>query len=318
MTTVESPEDLERAMAQAREVLAGVTAYLRATDPGNPLIHRLPRYLLWAEIQQLPPDEDGVTAILQPAAEVREGIEAMAAAGDWDALLERTEEVFMSGALWLDLQRWAWEALTGKGEGFEAAADGVALETGALVRRFPDLLRLRFDGGEPLADDATRAWIQARALGGGGAIEVATAPTLGGRVRGGEGFEEAVQEARRLARSKKLGEALALLERGALGAGRLDDRIAWKLEVARACIAGEYHDLALAQLEAIEQELARSTVEQWDPELCADLLRQMLLARRRIWERVEPSAEEAARTRDLMARLTRLDLRAALELHGRG
>jgi type VI secretion system protein VasJ len=189
-----------------------------------------------------------------------------------------------------------------------------------LLRRFPGLPELRFANDQPLAAPETRAWIRDRVLGAGGEEAAAPAQPAGAPAveRGGEGFEKARAEAWKLARERKLADAVALLGRGADQARRLRDRVWWRLEAARLLLDRGQAETALAQLEGLDTEIQRSTVEAWDPEVCAEVIKSLLVCRQKALSSSRPqSADEYQRTRELLGRLCRLDLVAALELQGR-
>jgi type VI secretion system protein VasJ len=180
------------------------------------------------------------------------------------------------------------------------------------------VVKLKTSGGIPFADDATKKWIARRVL-AGAPIDLGFSVETNGaaRVRGGDTFPEAQKEARKLARSSKLGPALKLLADGRTKADRLEDRVAWKLEAARLCMQAGRAEMALAQLEALDEELRRASIEDWDPALCAEILRDLLRCRQQVAQSADFAPSELARSRELMGRLCRLDVVSALELNGR-
>jgi type VI secretion system protein VasJ len=319
--SVESAEDLEGAYSEAERLLDLISAYLYRAEPSNPLTYRLPRLMRWRTVVELPPNEDGQTMVPDPDPELWGRLEQLLRDADYAAVMEQTEGIFPNAFLWLDLNRFAALALEGQGESFAPAAEGVALELGTLLRRLPRLLELKTQGGQPLASDATRRWIAKRVLTGasdaGPSLDAPASTGAGARPRGGEGFAEAVQEAKKLARQKKLADALTLLEKGAHRAERLDDRVAWKLEVARLCMGAAHHEMALAQLEALDEELRGSSIEDWDPQLCVEVIKNLLLCRQKAAAAMDAPPTELAQSRDLMGRLCRLDVLTALELDGK-
>ena len=316
---VASVEELDRAFEEIARVAELAASFLRANQPADPLGYRLLRMIYWRNLREVPPNEGGATLLPDYDPALFEQIEQQIAAGDCAPALEQIEGTLSSAPLWFDLTRCAVAALEAQGEAYAAAAEGVVFELATLLRRVPDLVGLKTSGGIPFANDATRKWIAERVLVGasdaGSAVEPPAA--LGARVRGGEGFAEAVKEARKLARSKKLGEALAVLEKGAQAARRLDDRVAWKLEVARLCTGAGHHELALSQLEALDEELRRSSIENWDPALCVEVLKDLIACRRKAAAAMEVPPTELLQSRDLMGRICKLDVLAALELDGR-
>ena len=318
MTAIENEEDLGRALEEVARLGDLCAGWMRAQDPADPFGYRFVRMLYWRQLRETPPNEDGVTVLPDFDPAVLEGLEQALGAGENAAVIEQAELQFLSSPLWLDLTRYTVQALDAQGEAFKPAADAVVFELSATLKRVPELVKLKTSGGLPLADDATKKWIAKRAA-AGAPIDMGFAPVEGGgaQVRGGEAFPAAQKEARKLARSNKLGPALKLLADGRLKAERLEDRVMWKLEAARLCMQAGRSEMALAQLEALDDELRRSTIEDWDPALCAEILRDLLRCRQLVAQSADFAPSEQARSRELMGRLCRLDVVSALELNGR-
>ena len=315
---IHSPEELEPALEELARLGDLCATWMRANDPADPLGYRLSRMLFWRQLRQAPPSEEGRTVLPDFDTSLLEQLEQLMGSGEHAAVLEQTEAAYFNAPLWLDLSRYAVLALEGRGDEFKPAADAVVFELSSMLKRVPELVKLQTSGGIPFADDATRKWIAKRVM-AGAPIDFgpsAEAPA-GVRPRGGENFAAAQKEARKLGRGSKLGAALKLLSEGSQKAERLEDRVVWKLEAARLCMQAGRHEMALAQLEALDEELRGSTIEDWDPALCAEILRDLLRCRQQVAQSADFSASELARSRELMGRLCRLDVVSALELNGR-
>ena len=314
-SSVGSEADFDAAVAALRPALRSIGEYKRTTSPRDPMAYRLPRIALWMAIKQSPPATAGQTTIPAPLPpDSLAKLEGKLAAQQWAGVLEETESRMGTALFWLDLHYCAWSALRGMGPDFAPAAEGVAAEVRGLLLRLPELPDLAFAGGVPLASEATRSWIRETVMaapGGGGGK-----PT-GGLVLSAEGGEpEGLAEARdaaaALAGGGKLGDAVRLFEAGAARAIKARERAAWKVAVARVCADAGRHDVALAQLEALQDDLQSTTLEAWDPELASQMLRLQLSARQKAVP-AGAGAEEQQKTRDLLRRLARLDAAAALE-----
>ena len=317
--TVSSPDEAQKALTEIRRLALATAAVLRESEPTNPLAYRLPRQMVWARVAGAPPSTGGQTQIPSPG-DLGAELEAALGRGEFKGVLTRAEDKLSTGIFWLDLHRFAVSALEGMGEEFVPAAEAVCEELALLLKRLPELKDLRFADGTPLADNATRTWIQTRVAGalggGGGAPEPAPASVSAGDETEMEGFEEARQEARKLAGKKRLPEALRLLEDGAARAGTVRARVQWKLETARLCLDRGQPGAGEALLDNLDRELARTTYEDWAPELGAEVLKALLACRRKAGRGTGPEAVE--RNRDLLSRLYRLDVLAALDADGRG
>jgi type VI secretion system protein VasJ len=316
-TTLATPSDYDAAIGEAKKLMRMSSDYLRAQEPLNPLAFRMPRFATWMTVK-LPPATDGKTQIPPPQPpDMLEKLTAQMANGQFAGVLETTEGRFPTAVFWLDLHRFAAQALERMGPDAKPAADAVREETAALLRRLPGLQDLRFSNDQPVANPETREWITkvvlAAPAGGDGASGSSAKPAEG---EDADTFETVRAEARALAREKKLAEALRRLEAEAMRAGPLRDRVRWKLESARLCSEAGHPETALAQLEGLDQAMRDANVEAWDPVLSVEVLRQLLLARQRV-PAAGKSPEDMARGRELLGRLCRLDVVAALELNGK-
>ncbi len=317
--SVGSEDDFDRAVQAVRPALRSIGEWKRAQNPRDPMAYRLPRLATWIAIKQAPPATAGATSIPAPQpADLAAKLEGRIAAQQWAGVLEETESRMATSVYWLDLHYFAWSALRGMGPDFIPAAEAVAAEVRGLLQRLPELPDLTFAGGMPLACEAARAWIQETVMaaaggGGGGGARSSSGLTLSAEGGEPDGLAEAREQAAGLVAEGKLTEAVRLFEAGAARAIKARERAAWKVALARVCADASRHDVALAQLEALHDELQASSIEAWDPELASQLLRLQLAARQKALPAGAAGAEDQQKTRDLLRRLARLDVAAALE-----
>ena len=316
--SIGSEQDFDAAVKALRPTLRALGDFKRASNPRDPMAYRLPRIALWMAIKQAPDATAGVTTIPAPQPEDSLArLESKIAAQQWAGVIEETEGRMAAAVYWLDLHYCAYTALRGMGAEYFPASDAVAAEVRALVQRLPELAGLSFAGGVPLASPATRSWIADTVLaapGGGGGSRPASGLGLALSAEQGEpeGLAEARQQASALAAEGKLADAVRLLEAGAARAIKARERAAWKVAVASLCAEAARHDVALAQLEALQDDLQSTTLEAWDPELASAMLRLMLAARQKAVP-AGAAPDEQQKTRELLRRLARLDAAAALE-----
>ncbi|MFN8587437.1 MAG: type VI secretion system protein TssA [Candidatus Eisenbacteria bacterium] len=318
-SSIANAEEWDAAANLIKPLLRQMAEFRRMADPKDPLAYRLVRVAAWLTIKQSPPSNGGATSIPPPQpAEFAAQVEAKLAAQAWAGVVEDTEGRLHMSVFWLDPHFWAWSAL--KGMGNAHAAEAVASEVRALLQRCPDLPTLAFATGMPLANDACKSWIKdvvlagPGAAAGAGAKPASSAPTeVAPETATFAGLAEAKSQAAELAAAGQVGDAVRLLEAGAARATRARERAAWKIAVAEACADAGRPDVALAQLEALQDELQATRLEMWDPELSAQLLRLLLWARQKALPPTQMNAEEHQRSRELLKKLARLDAAAALD-----
>jgi len=296
--------EMDRAIGALRHNTIDMAKAIRHASPGDPRAYQLLRGVLWLSVQGPPPDEGGKTMLPDPTVELGPRLAILADGGEPLQLLEFCELNLVDRLFWLDLHRHAAAALDALGHA--AARAAVVAETAAFLRRFPSVAGLSFQNGTPFADAATRMWISDELLAGGGS---------GGG--GGDGLGAELDEARSTARSLaakgSLGDGAAVFEEARNKAVGLRARFLWDLERARLCLDAGRPDLAMALLLFLDKLAREASLDTWDPSVCVDLT--VLLLRADLADTVEqPDPDRLALRGEWRSRLSRLDMRAAVEL----
>jgi type VI secretion system protein VasJ len=290
----------------AQDLLLRTAGFLRQQDRRDPLAFRLPRAVRWEALQQIPANTAGKTGVPPPPSNVRESLALLRKATNWEALLNQAEARFPEAPLWLDLQHHVDAAMGGLGVEFGSARAAVRGELRALLGRLPALRNMRYADGTPFADAGTQGWIEGEVL----ATEEGSASGTAGSAA-----PHFVGEARRLFAEGKIPEALKLAQREMTGASARD-RFCCRLELAKLCQRGGKERLAVRLLEALDEDVRRYSLEEWDPALSAEVVKLLCLCRSTEAAGKQPTLDTILATNALYARLCRLDLLSALALDG--
>ena len=240
-----------------------------------------------------------------PTGELGPVLSTLARRGSPPELLDFCESNAVDHLFWLDLHRHAAAALDALGHA--VARDAVSGQTAAFLKRFPRIPELAFDSGTDFADAATRVWISSELVAGDQAGDAGTGA--------GGGLDAELQEARAgavsLAAGGRLGEAVAMLEGARDHAVGGRSRFLWEIEKARTCIDVGRPDLAMPLLTHLDGLSDEYRLESWEPSVCVDLT--ILLLR---GSAAEATPEVESLRREWERRLSRLDMRAVIELAG--
>jgi type VI secretion system protein VasJ len=287
---IDSPDAAREALNALRERRLTAAAVLREASPTDPLPYRLLREAAWEDLVEAPADgaATGSDPALPPA------IEKHLADADFANVLSEVEGRLPNARLWLDLSFWSYRALEGLGRPYAAAKEAVGHAVAALTRRLPGLLDLKFADGTPLASPATALWIRHELAGSNGPSK--------------DVVDEALAEARALVARNAFADATQLVLKRFSSLSTRRDRFRCRLALANLCLEGGRADLAIPQLESLDEEARKLGVEEWEPDIAAELARAL-------WTcyRGSPTPERAE---PHFARLCRLDPAAAMKGNG--
>ena len=297
------------AVSQCALLLARAGDTLRAADPTDPAAYRISRTGFWLEVAASPPAEGGATLVPPPPGGYRERFDALIAAENWLGVLAAADEIASEYILWLDPHRFAANAMDRLGATFSNAKKALLREVGVLLLRVPSLPSLAFNDGTPFADGQTKMWIDAEvktAVGSG-------SDSAGGASAGGA-MDGPTQEARALAASGKLDEAVAVVTKAAATAPSQSERFRGRLALAKLCLDAEQFAVARAQLEGLDKVAEQYRLAEWEPALCADLYAALYRAHRGLNRGEEVPADARQREAAAFDKLCQLDAAAALKL----
>jgi type VI secretion system protein VasJ len=192
--------------------------------------------------------------------------------GRWPELLEDSESLLPMTRFALDLHRYSNEALQNLGPAHEAARLGLCAEVGALLRRLPRLIELKDKDGTPLADEATRAWIEREVLPSGGGSSSGSAPIAAPVIVAAAPPGAEAAQLRALFAGNKREEALRLGAAQIQQAASGRDRFMRRLELAEACAEAKDANLARTLFTGLVAEIETQRLDTWEPGLAVRCL----------------------------------------------
>lgn len=288
----------------------GARAVFKA-DTSVATAYRLARVGLLLHMETAPPITSGrQTGIPAPAQNLVKQLEALLENQNWAALLEEAESALGANRMWLDIHRYVAVALGGLGH--DAARKAVVDATADLLKRLPELRDLQFNTGLPLASAATQKWFDAEVISAGGADG------------GSDGLTEEergkISEARSLAGSGKISDAIELLDEVRHGARSVSVSFRARLAAAQVCVVGGSAAAADGLYSALYKQIDEYRLEHWDPDLVAGCYTEHYEVLKSL---VEKASERMTRDPSLMerlskvyARLCRVSPSTALKLDG--
>jgi type VI secretion system protein VasJ len=316
-TELATESDAQRALRHCQEIMRNVAVFLRGKNLADPSPYRLLRMATWLLVKELPPSDKGITAIPKAAADPKR-YEQLLKAAAYGELIPEVEAGFARAPFWLDAHRLTATALEALGSSYGEARKAVVAELAKFIQRFPGVLELKCADGTPFADDHTRLWIDQ---------EVVERPqqlaTADGLAHDGEGvtpfpWVEVAREAKALASRGKFIDGVALLRDGQKGASSERERFLWRLHLARFCFETGHADVAIPQLELLDEHVQRFRLDEWEPGLSLEVAQLLLMSYSKLLDTSpKPEAKLTEQVERLRARLCRLDLVAALATDNR-
>lgn len=251
----------------AKNAVLKIADFLLEQNDASPEAYRLVRMMRWSNLQQEPPNEGGQTLLPPPESHRINFLENLASQNKHAQLVQQAEQSFRNTALWLDLQRYAATGLGAMGMNYAAAQEAVLFETALLLKRVPRLPSLTFNDGTPLANAATKAW-----------VEMQVQPMLEGNGGGGSSgggdsshLAEQYDQARQHLGNGDLPGALEAMRNGQRQDASQKDRFIRRLYIATLCVKGGQPAVARPVLERLGEEVDTHGLEAWDPPLALEV-----------------------------------------------
>lgn len=301
--------DAKKALRQMQELARKVTKYWLGKDIADARAYRLNRTAGWLTVESAPAQTDGQTQIPAPAPERIKQFETQRQAGQLEALLPELESTLSKAPYWLEGQKLAADALEALGERGAAARKAVLRELVHFTETVPGLLELKFVGGKPFADDATRDWIAEHAAAG------SAQPATGGRTKSETPpWDEAFNNARATATAGNLDGAVKQLTDGFNATASAHEQFMWRLALAQLLVQSGHANVAAPLLEALVARIEEFRLRDWEPELAVRVYKLLLSAYDKSTGKLKSAPEAAARAAHAFSALSSLDPAIALNV----
>ncbi len=263
------------------------------------------RALRWGALT-CPPAEDGRTRIPAPRQPALAAIEQALAGQAWQDAWLACEAAFMEPGAQFCMQIQQWAAQAAEGMGRRDVAELIRNETLGLLKRVPELSRLRFENGEPFVGAICEPWIQ-ELLSADAHPEAAATET-------DEAWVSVREQARGAAKDDGLAAALRVVDGYPTHCGR--ERVRSQVFKAQLCMDQGRAELALPALEAAAERIEQLGLADWEPDFALQVWRPLhrALAAGSKASGGLPADEAKRRLEALKAKICRADLTAAAGL----
>jgi len=270
-------DDTDKIMRLIFDAMKKVSNGLMQQKPLPPLYFRLNRFMAWSTVDSVPPsDNEGKTMLPPPDEQIQSILKGFYSAGEWQELLDAAEVKVPEFLFWIDLSRYASEALNHLNQ--KAISKEIASETGLYAKRLQGIEKLSFSDGTPFADGVTHEWLE-NIMRDDNASRGATgigAPT---------GFDEQIKkemdEAEILANEGDISASLRILRDKIGSASSERERFIREIWFCRFLIKINQVRLSMPYYRELLSYIDTYKLEAWDPSLTIDAYQTILSGLRR-------------------------------------
>ena len=237
---------------------------LRQDNPLNPYPYRLKRMLLWDTQKQLPPVNNGNTQL--PCTPEMKNIEKRWLKPETTNanMIEEMERLFDNMRWWIDLQYAIVQTMTQVGTEYKQVIQAITHELKYLLKRFPELINLKFKKGEAFASPQTCLWLEDLAAESKSSFDFPSYLI-------DENLKDDLKEAESLAKDDKLSQALSKLQDGMRLSIGIKDIFCRKMASARLCMEYQRVKESLIIFDHLFQQSQAFHLSRWDPLLFLEL-----------------------------------------------
>lgn len=260
---------LPRLLRSAQDQCRQLAAHFSSFDVLDWRVILLHRAALWCTVAQLPlADAAGVTQLRPVPPERAQSYAAAVEVGRFLEVLPRLERSAGKAPFWFDGHYLVARCL----EGLDASGALVILRSvlAQFLRRYPELVRCKFQDGTPFASPRTMQWLDSLESPWSGQASKCLTSSAGESVH----EQELLDESLAIRAERGFPAGLSHLER--VPAGRSRAAVRQGLLLARYCIAAGNKKAAVRLLQSLYGQLEKWELLDWEPELSARIISLLL------------------------------------------
>lgn len=275
---ISKPASEDETSIQLRRTLT----YYYEVMQNNETIERVPesffafgigRQLQWSTLQ-LPAAEDKISAIEPPNEIIRKLIKDWFNSNNIDVIIPRIEVEFIKDnsefRYWLDAQRYLVQSLERKGGNYIFASEDIKYHLARLVNRIPEILNLKFAGGEiPFADKDTIRWINEEVKNKVSTAKSAETSTFSMAPIVDPSYEEINKEYEQAVSGlpKNFESSYQSMQEKLGRENRTKGKFLRRMNMANFCYEAKQYTVAKVTLEELKAVIDELRLDEWEPAL---------------------------------------------------
>lgn len=258
-------KDRTKVLKQCQDALKTMALLDINKNLDSPSAYAMNRFSTWINIKQLPMHTDNITPLKPVPEDKRNSCIELFNNAQYKELIPIIETSFSRAPFWLDVHRLVSQSLDKLG--FSESSRQVKAYLGNFLKRFPDMIELKFSDHSNFADNQTKAWIKKEIL-----SEQKTA--LSSAVIATESdelYKKIYEQATELAQQQKLKEAITNFHNQIEQSRSSRQKIYWKYYLAQFCSENNLEQLSLSILKDIDGFIQKNNLQYWEPDLARNV-----------------------------------------------
>lgn len=158
--TLSSLDDIIAALNPVAQHLGQLSSALLTLDRFHPLAVEMGRFAARAALLEVPPSQNGTTALMPPPVAIADAFQTVCSAGNADGIIEFCESRVLAFPFWLDLDRQSARGFGMLGEPGARMRNIIIKNALTFTERLPGIEQLTFADGTPFASEDTRQWLE--------------------------------------------------------------------------------------------------------------------------------------------------------------
>ncbi len=265
---ITTEQDAQKVINWGFQKIHQAASFILGNNPMSVMGYRYRRIAAWSKVSSLPQATGGKTLIPPPAPYILKSLHDLRGSGNWNVLINSSEQNLTQFIFWIDLNRFVAEALISLGEGHEGAHEAVCQETAFFMHRLPGLDTLTFSDEMPFADPETKQWLKEIELKAGSAtVEPVQMMEFAEDKDRKDRMTETIEKAQGLVKKKKVVEGVTLIQQKLQNCFSQKEALSWRLVLCQILLGSKNKDMTLPHIEQILEDIERYQLETWDPQL---------------------------------------------------
>lgn len=247
-------------VSEIKKALSSITKYYREQNIINLQTIRMVRFIAWLEIDELPYTQSGHTTLMYPPLELEiDEIHSLIAEEKYIEAINLTEEIIEVVPFWLEGHYITYDLLTKINKEQEALE--VKNQLLNFIELFNGIEKYSFNDNSSFLSKKVHTWVQT--------LQTDNSSSASSQKSGKSEFDSQLEHINELTQSKKILDAMQLVETYYNSSSTAEEKFIWRLNHAELAIEFNKKNVALALLLDLKEDINKFQLDKWNPKLAS-------------------------------------------------